>query len=81
VLPDNSTGWKQWWFYLDNPASALLSRMWQALIPYPEWTNQLASRETKELRPLLDDLERLKTKGLTNNAVARSFSHWLIQPI
>jgi hypothetical protein len=26
VLPDNTTGWKQWWFYLNNPAPALRSR-------------------------------------------------------
>jgi hypothetical protein len=25
VLPDNTTSWKQGSFYLDNPASALLS--------------------------------------------------------
>jgi hypothetical protein len=26
VLPDNTTGWKQGWFYLDNPAQVLPSR-------------------------------------------------------
>jgi hypothetical protein len=54
VLPDNTTSWKQGWFYLDNPASALRARMGQAPVPYPTWTNQLASRDTKELQPLLD---------------------------
>jgi hypothetical protein len=57
ALPDNTTGWKQGWFYLDNPASALLTRTGWAPVPYPEWTNQLASWDTEELQPLLDDLE------------------------
>jgi hypothetical protein len=26
-------------------------------VPGLEWTNQLASRDTEELKPLLDDLE------------------------
>jgi hypothetical protein len=26
VLPYNTTGWKQEWFYLDNPATALPDR-------------------------------------------------------
>jgi hypothetical protein len=26
AVPDNTAGWKQGWFYLDNPASALRSR-------------------------------------------------------
>jgi hypothetical protein len=26
ALPDNTTSWKQGWFYLDNPASALKTR-------------------------------------------------------
>jgi hypothetical protein len=33
------------------------------------------------LRPLLEDLERLKAEGLTSGAMAISFSRWLIQPI
>jgi hypothetical protein len=41
-------------------------------VPYPEWTNQLASRDTEE-QPLLDDLEQLKAEGLTGTAVAISF--------
>jgi hypothetical protein len=39
------------------------------------------SRETEELHPLLDDLERLKAEELTGGAVAISFSHQLMQPI
>jgi hypothetical protein len=81
VLPDNTTGWKQGWYYLDNPAPAPPSRTGRAPIPYPEWTNQLASQDTEELRPLLDDLEKLKAEGLTGDAVAISFNCRLIQPI
>jgi hypothetical protein len=44
-------------------------------------TNQLASRDTEELKPLLDDLEQLKAEGLTNTAVAISFCRRLIQPL
>jgi hypothetical protein len=57
MLPDNTTGWKQGWFYLDNPAPVL--KEWTGRVPvlYPEWTNQLASRDIEEMQPLLDDLE------------------------
>jgi hypothetical protein len=74
VLPDNTTDWKQGWFYLENPAPALPDRMGRAPVPFPKWTNQLTSRETEELRPLLEDLERLKAEGLTGGVVTISFS-------
>jgi hypothetical protein len=57
ALPDNTTGRKLGWFYLDNPAPTLPTRTARALVPYPEWTNQLASLHKEELQPLLDDLE------------------------
>jgi hypothetical protein len=81
TLPDNTTGWKQGWFYLDNPVSALRERTGQVPVAGPEWTNQLASWDTEELKPLLDDLELLKAKGLTGAAVAISFCRRLIQPL
>jgi hypothetical protein len=78
TLPDNTTGWKQVWFYLDNPAPALRSRTGRIPIMGPEWTNQLATLDTQELKPLLDDLEQLKTEGLTGATVAISFCRRLI---
>jgi hypothetical protein len=36
VLHDNTTGWKQGWFYLDNPAPAQPTRTRRAPITYPE---------------------------------------------
>jgi hypothetical protein len=45
-----------------------------------EWTNQLATLDTQELKPLLDDLQQLKVEGLTSAAVAISFCRCLIQP-
>jgi hypothetical protein len=74
TLPDNTTGWKQRWFYLKE-------RMERTSVPYLEWTNQLASRDTEELQPLLDDLEQLKVEGLTGTAVAISFCCRLIKPL
>jgi hypothetical protein len=47
----------------------------------PEWTNQLATLDTQELKPLLDDLEQLKAEGLTGAMVAISFCRRLIQPL
>jgi hypothetical protein len=41
----------------------------------------LASQDTEELQPLLDDLEQLKAEGLTGGAVVISFCRHLIQPI
>jgi hypothetical protein len=81
TLPDNTTGRKRGWFYLDNPAPALKTRTGRAPVLYPEWTNQLASWDTEELQPLLDDLEQLKAEGLISGTVAISFCHHLIQPI
>jgi hypothetical protein len=81
TLPDNTTGWKQGWFYLDNPTPMLRERTGRVLVPGPEWTNQLASRDTEELKPLLDDLEQLKEQGLTGAAVAINFCCRLIQPL
>jgi hypothetical protein len=49
MLLDKTTDWKQGWFYLDNPAPVLPTRMGRAPIPYVEWTNQLASLDTEEL--------------------------------
>jgi hypothetical protein len=62
-LPDNTTGWKQGWFYLDNPALALKSRMGRIPVLGPEWINQLATLDTQEIKPSLDDLEQLKAEG------------------
>jgi hypothetical protein len=78
TLPDNTTGWKQGWFYLDNLTPTLKTMMGWTSVPCPEWTNQLASRDTDELRPLLDDLEELKGEGLTGAAVAISSCRRLI---
>jgi hypothetical protein len=50
-------------------------------VPYPEWTNQLASRDTEELKTLLDDIEKLKAEGVTGAVVAISFCRRLIQPL
>jgi hypothetical protein len=47
----------------------------------PEWTNQLATRDTEELKPLLNELEQLKAEGLTGTVVAISFCRHLIQPL
>jgi hypothetical protein len=52
TLPENTTGWKQGWFYLDNPAPALRERTGRIPVVGPEWTNQLATLDTHELRPL-----------------------------
>jgi hypothetical protein len=81
TLPDNTTGWKQGWFYLDNPAPALKERTRRVPVPYLEWTNQLASRDIEELKPLLDDQEQLKAEGLTSATVAISFCCRLFQPL
>jgi hypothetical protein len=81
ALPDNTRGWKQGWFYLDNPAPALRETTGWIPTPGPEWTNKLVTWDTEELKPLLDDLEQLKAKGLTSAAVAISFCHHLIEPL
>jgi hypothetical protein len=36
VLPDNTTDWKQGWFYLTNLASVLPARSGRAPVPFPE---------------------------------------------
>jgi hypothetical protein len=39
ALPDNTTGWKQGWFYLDNLAPALRSRTGRIPVVGSEWSN------------------------------------------
>jgi hypothetical protein len=39
TLPDNTTGWKQGWFYLDSPALARRSRTGRIPVVGPKWTN------------------------------------------
>jgi hypothetical protein len=56
TLPDNTFGWKQGWFYLDIPMPALRERTGWVPVSGLEWTNQLATRDAEELKPLLDDL-------------------------
>jgi hypothetical protein len=36
TLPDNTSGWKRGWFYLDNLTPALRERMGRAPVPGPE---------------------------------------------
>jgi hypothetical protein len=74
-------GWKQGWFYIENPTSALPTRTGRAPVPYPEWTSRLTSRDTEELQPLLNDQEQLKAEGLIGGVVAISVCRRLIQPI
>jgi hypothetical protein len=59
ALPDNTIGWKQGSFYFDNPMPALKGRTGRIPVLGPEWTNQLATLDTQELKPLLNDLEQL----------------------
>jgi hypothetical protein len=81
VLPNNTIGWKQGWFYLDNPALMLPARLGNTLVPFSEWTNRLTSRENEELRPLLEGLAWLKVEGLTGGMVEINFSRWQLQSI
>jgi hypothetical protein len=46
ALPDNTTGWKQGWFHLDNPVPVLRSRTGRISVVGLEWTNQLATLDT-----------------------------------
>lgn len=52
VLPNNTTGWKQGWFYFDNLVPTLPTRSEHAPVVRPEWSSQLTSRETDDLEPL-----------------------------
>jgi hypothetical protein len=58
-----------------------MSRTGRVPVVGPEWTNQLATLDTQELKPLLDDLEQLKAEGLIGAAVDTSFCRRFIQPL
>jgi hypothetical protein len=51
VLRDNTTCWKQGWFYTGTPAPALPTRSGYVPMARPEWSNQLTSRVTDNLQP------------------------------
>jgi hypothetical protein len=59
----------------------LKERTGQVLVLGLVWTNQLASRDTEKLKPLLDDLVQLKAEGPTGAMVVLSFYHRLILPL
>jgi hypothetical protein len=46
-----------------------------------EWDLGLSSRDTKDLKEILELVRDLKKRGVTGASVARSFCRWLIQSI
>lgn len=79
-LPDNTQGWRQGWFYIDNHVPSL-TRSGKAPTPAPEWTSQISSQEVEAIQPLIEEVARLKAEGLTGGAVAINFTRRLLQPI
>jgi hypothetical protein len=64
----------------NNPALALPALVRACSLAIPGVDQPAYVVETNELWLLLEDLERLKTMGLTNSVVAISFSQQLQQP-
>jgi hypothetical protein len=76
TLPDNTTDWKQGWFYLDNPAPALRERTGRVPVPGPKWTNQLATRDTEGAQAFAGRLGAAQGGG----ADRRRGGHQLLPP-
>jgi hypothetical protein len=80
-LPDNTVGWRSEWFYIADQLHGLPRLTGHRPVKINEWDLGLSSWDLKELKPVLELVNKLKKQGVTGAAVARSFCRRMIQPI
>jgi hypothetical protein len=80
-LPDNNSGWRSEWFYIVDQLPGLPRRSGHKQVKIYEWDLVLPSRDTEDLKEILELVKDLKKRGVTGALVARSFCRRLIQPI
>jgi hypothetical protein len=80
-LPNNNSGWRSEWFYIVDLLSGLPRRSGHKPVNISEWDLGLSSRDTEDLKEILELVKDLKKRGVTGASVASSFCRRLIQPI
>jgi hypothetical protein len=81
-LKDNIKGWRLEWFIVENHGNSLPPRSGrQPDIRTPNWTESPTDQEVAEARALLAEVELLKERGLTAEAVVANFVFKNIQPL
>jgi hypothetical protein len=72
-LPDNTTGWRSYWFYIADQLSVLPRRTGHKPVKIPEWDLGLSSREADDVKEVLALVENFKKSSVTEGSLARSF--------
>jgi hypothetical protein len=77
-LPDNNSGWWSKWFYIVDQLPGLPRRSVHKLVKIPEWDLGLSSRDTEDLKEIMELVRDLKSREVTGASIARSFCRRLI---
>jgi hypothetical protein len=78
-LHDNTIGWRSEWFYIVDQLPGLPPRTGNKPVKISEWDLGLSSRDTEDLKGVLELVRDLKKRGgVTGAAVTRSFFRRLI---
>jgi hypothetical protein len=80
-LPDNNSRWRSEWFYIVDQLPGLPCHSVHKLVKISEWDLGLSSRDTEDLKEILELVRDLKKRGVMGASVARSFCWRQIQPI
>jgi hypothetical protein len=62
-LPDNNSGWRSEWFYIVDLLSGLPRRSGHRPVKIFEWDLGLSSRDTEDLKEILELVRDLKNLG------------------
>jgi hypothetical protein len=71
-LPDNNSGWRLEWFYIVDQLPGLPRCSGHKTVKISEWDLGLSSRDTEDLKEILELVRDLKKWGVTGASVARS---------
>jgi hypothetical protein len=64
-LLNNNSGWRSEWFYIVDQLSGLPRRSGHKLVKISEWDLGLSSRDTEDLKEILEQVKDLKSRGVT----------------
>jgi hypothetical protein len=81
-LKDSIKGWRLEWFIMENQRNSLPPRSGrQPDVRTPSWTKSPTNMEVAKAGALLAEVELLKERGLTAEAVVADFIFKNIQPL
>jgi hypothetical protein len=80
-LTDNTAGWRSEWFYIADQIPGLSRRTVHKPVKISEWDLGLSTRELEDLKGVLELVSDMKSRGVTEAVVARSFCRRMLQSI